>query len=53
MRKKNDRGVVTVLDRRLLAKRYGSLFIESVPETAQCFAPLSDILYRIEKFLYN
>jgi ATP-dependent DNA helicase DinG len=53
MRKKTDRGVVTVLDRRLLAKRYGSLFIESVPETAQCFEPLSDILYRIEKFLYN
>jgi Rad3-related DNA helicase len=25
--------VVTVLDRRLGSKRYGSLFIESLPET--------------------
>ncbi len=53
MRRKTDRGVVTVLDRRLLAKKYGSLFLASLPETGQCFAPLSDILHRVERFLYN
>jgi len=53
MRRKTDRGVVTVLDRRVLAKKYGKVFIESVPETVQCFAPLSDVLHRIERFLYN
>ena len=51
MRRKTDRGVVTVLDRRLLAKRYGRLFIESVPETVRCFAPLSAVTRRIEEFL--
>ncbi len=53
MRRKTDRGVVTVLDRRLLAKKYGSLFIASLPETVQSFAPLSDILKKIERFIYN
>jgi ATP-dependent DNA helicase DinG len=53
MRRNTDRGVVTVLDRRILVKRYGSLFLESVPETAQCFAPLSDVLNRVERFLYD
>lgn len=52
MRKKTDRGVVTVLDRRLLAKRYGQLFIDSVPETVRCFAPLMDVVGKIERFLY-
>jgi len=53
MRRKTDRGVVTVLDRRLLAKRYGHIFIESLPETVQCFAPLADIQNKIERFIYN
>lgn len=53
MRRKTDRGVVTVLDRRLLVKKYGSIFLASVPETVQSFAPLSDILKRIERFIYN
>lgn len=53
MRRKTDRGVVTVLDRRILAKKYGSLFISSLPETKQCFESFSDVLHRIERFLYN
>ncbi len=52
MRRKTDRGTVTVLDRRLLAKRYGALFIQSLPETQQCFAPLSQVIARVENFLY-
>ena len=53
MRRKSDHGVVTVLDRRLLAKRYGRLFIDSIPETAQCFAPLADACRRVERFLFD
>jgi ATP-dependent DNA helicase DinG len=52
MRRKTDRGVVTVLDRRLIAKRYGSLFVDSLPETGQCFEPLSSVVHRVENFLY-
>ncbi len=52
MRRKTDRGVVTVLDRRLLAKRYGQLFIDSLPETGRCFEPLADIVAKVERFLY-
>ena len=32
IRTRTDRGVVAVFDRRLLTKRYGSLFIESLPD---------------------
>jgi ATP-dependent DNA helicase DinG len=53
MRRKTDHGVVTVLDRRVLTKRYGRLFTDSVPETVQCFAPLADVLRRVERFLYD
>lgn len=53
MRRKTDHGVVTVLDRRLLAKRYGRIFIDSIPETVQCFAPFADVLHRVERFLYD
>ncbi|HOT63488.1 MAG TPA: helicase C-terminal domain-containing protein, partial [Treponemataceae bacterium] len=52
MRRKTDRGVVTVLDRRLVAKRYGQIFVDSVPETARAFEPLSDIVSRVERFLF-
>ena len=52
MRRKTDRGVVTVLDRRIVTKRYGHVFLDSLPETATAFAPLTDVLIRIEHFLY-
>lgn len=32
IRSRDDRGVVAVLDRRLLTKRYGKLFLNSLPE---------------------
>ncbi len=52
MRRKTDRGVVTVLDRRIITKRYGRVFLDSLPETATVFAPFSDVLTRVEHFLY-
>lgn len=32
IRNKNDRGVVSVLDKRIIKKNYGSLFLKSLPE---------------------
>ena len=53
MRSNTDRGIVTVLDKRILVKRYGSIFIQSIPKTLQCFSETRDILNKIEDFLYN
>ncbi|MGP1529801.1 MAG: ATP-dependent DNA helicase [Treponema sp.] len=52
MRRQTDRGMVTVLDKRLLVKTYGKIFIESIPTTKRCFASLKEILYTTERFLY-
>ncbi len=52
MRRKTDRGVVTVLDRRIVAKRYGKVFIDSIPETARSVAPLPELLIRVERCVY-
>ncbi|MGP1576720.1 MAG: ATP-dependent DNA helicase [Treponema sp.] len=52
MRSQTDRGIVTLLDKRVLTKQYGKIFIESLPKTKQCFASLHEIVYSIENFLY-
>jgi ATP-dependent DNA helicase DinG len=31
IRSKNDRGIVVVLDNRILTKRYGQAFLDAVP----------------------
>lgn len=41
IRTRTDRGVVAVLDRRLLTKSYGSLFIESLPNPTVRQGPLT------------
>ena len=51
MRCSSDRGVVTVLDRRIVEKRYGSIFMSSIPETKIVHEPLQSILKSIERFL--
>lgn len=51
IRTNTDRGIVTVLDKRLLVKRYGKFFINSIPKTRRCFATLEEIMYNIGKFL--
>ncbi len=52
MRRSSDHGVVVVLDNRILHKRYGSLFIRSLPQTKQCFADFKTLLRQTEAFLY-
>jgi ATP-dependent DNA helicase DinG len=53
MRRATDRGVVLVLDSRILKKRYGSAFLESLPETQRCLMGKADILRDIERILYE
>jgi DNA polymerase-3 subunit epsilon/ATP-dependent DNA helicase DinG len=40
IRTKNDRGVVVVLDKRLLTKSYGPMFLDSLPECTRVRASL-------------
>jgi ATP-dependent DNA helicase DinG len=43
IRTQSDRGVVVVLDRRVLTKRYGKAFIESLPTCKLRVGPMADI----------
>ncbi|MEC8896484.1 MAG: helicase C-terminal domain-containing protein, partial [Planctomycetota bacterium] len=50
VRSKTDRGVVSVLDQRILTKRYGKVFLETLPEV-DCFASsTSAVVKRVEEF---
>ena len=53
MRRSSDRGVVAVLDGRLLRKRYGEFFIRSLPRTRTCFGEFGTILRETESFLFS
>ena len=50
IRRGDDRGVIVVLDRRIVEKKYGRLFTTSVPMTRRMYNPLADILAAIKKF---
>jgi ATP-dependent DNA helicase DinG len=52
MRRSSDRGVVAVLDSRLLKKQYGRIFLQSLPETRTCFGSLKELLRSMEDFLF-
>ena len=52
MRRSTDRGMVAVLDSRLLKKSYGRMFLDSLPKTRTCFGELKELLRRAEDFLY-
>ncbi|MDR3276286.1 MAG: hypothetical protein LBT11_03575 [Treponema sp.] len=53
MRRSSDRGVVAVLDGRLLRKRYGEVFLRSIPPSRTCFAEFDTILRETERFLFS
>ncbi len=46
IRSKTDRGVVIVLDKRVLTKSYGKLFIESLPDCTKQQGPLKELARR-------
>ncbi|MDX9872573.1 MAG: helicase C-terminal domain-containing protein [Clostridia bacterium] len=43
----NDSGVVIILDRRLLSKRYGKVFINSLPNQKYCAGEMSELKDKI------
>ena len=53
MRRSTDRGVVTVLDNRIIKKQYGRIFTESLPKSEYCFEPFENVIRRIQIFLGN
>ncbi len=51
IRTQSDRGVVAILDRRVLSKRYGKIFIESLPTCTIHVGPMSDLPRTAENWL--
>ena len=52
MRRTSDRGSVVVLDPRIVRRRYGNSFIDSLPGPATAFTDADHVLEEIERFLY-
>ncbi len=53
IRRSDDRGVVTVLDRRLYEKRYGMSFIQSMPDCKKSYEPLDETCKSINRFIFE
>ncbi|HEX5688568.1 MAG TPA: helicase C-terminal domain-containing protein, partial [Roseiflexaceae bacterium] len=51
IRSKEDRGVVAVLDKRLLTKKYGQRFLDSLPHTKVRTGPLKQLPLLAARFL--
>ena len=51
IRTQYDRGVVAIFDRRLLTKRYGRLFVDSLPQCSVQTGPLADLPRAAEQWL--
>jgi DNA polymerase-3 subunit epsilon/ATP-dependent DNA helicase DinG len=51
IRSKEDRGIVVVLDKRLLTKRYGQQFLHSLPNTAVRTGALKQLPLLAARFL--
>ena len=53
IRRSDDKGVVTVLDRRLFEKRYGSIFMASIPDCKKMYEPLGSVVNAINHFIFE
>ena len=53
IRHSEDRGAVVVLDSRIVKKRYGGLFINSLPECRLQTSALAEIVPMVRKFLFD
>lgn len=51
IRRKDDRGAVVILDRRVAASRYGSIFMASIPMTRRLLCPLDSVSSEVKYFL--
>ncbi len=50
IRRGDDKGVIVVLDRRIITKPYGKEFISSIPETRRMANPLKHIISAEKRF---
>lgn len=50
MRRKTDRGVVVVLDSRIVKKSYGQFFLQALPPAQRCLANSCQVLKEIKDF---
>lgn len=53
MRRSTDRGAVVVLDRRVYEKKYGAMFLNSLPECKRIYDSLSAISNSISEHIFN
>ncbi|WP_163537633.1 ATP-dependent DNA helicase DinG [Gracilibacillus sp. YIM 98692] len=51
IRKQSDRGVVFVFDDRLMTKKYGDYFLQSIPSIPIQYAPMQELLKEVEDWL--
>jgi ATP-dependent DNA helicase DinG len=51
IRSKSDRGVVVVLDRRVVSKGYGRIFLDSLPPCTKKAAPLAQLAREAAKWI--
>lgn len=51
IRTRSDRGIVAILDRRIMTKRYGKLFLSSLPEVTTRIGPLADLSRSAKQWL--
>ena len=51
IRRGDDKGTVICLDRRIMEKMYGRIFLNSIPECKKMYAPLADILGAVGEFI--
>ncbi len=51
IRSRSDRGVVVLLDRRVLTKQYGRMFLDSLPVCSVKIAPLSQLAREAAKWI--
>jgi ATP-dependent DNA helicase DinG len=51
IRKSSDRGIVVILDPRILTKRYGSTFLQSIPSSNIAQGSLGDLFEQMESFI--
>ena len=50
VRSTTDRGVISVLDSRILTKRYGKIFLQSLPEVDLFASSAAAVVERVEEF---
>ncbi len=51
IRSRSDRGVVAVLDKRLISKKYGQIFLDSLPQTRVRTGPVKQLPDLAKRFL--